>query len=184
MSELLHVAIIVVESSAIEYYLPMKILGIDPGLATVGLGLIESTGGNAQVIEWLTIATEANTPLPDRLREIHKDLGVYLDETKPELVVMERLFFATNQRTAIDVAQARGILVLTVSQRGIPMIEATPLQLKLAITGDGKADKIQMQTMLLHLLNLKEIPKPDDAADALSLAIYGALMRRTTMMNI
>jgi crossover junction endodeoxyribonuclease RuvC len=158
----------------------VKILGIDPGLATIGIGLIESdSGADLRCPDWLTITTPAGLPLPDRLLEIRKDLTEFLADTKPELAVIEKLFFATNALTAIDVAQARGVIVATVAEAGIPIIEATPLQMKLAITGDGQADKLQVQTMLMHLLKLTEIPKPDDAADALALAIYGALHQTT-----
>ena len=154
----------------------MRILGIDPGLATVGIGWLESLSPQAFLNpQWLTIRTAAGLPLLERLLEIQKDIEQCLEETKPDLVVIERLFFATNVSTAIDVAQARGTILVTVAGHAIPVLEPTPLQLKLAITGDGQADKLQMQTMLLHLLQLKEIPKPDDAADALALAVYGAL---------
>ena len=157
----------------------MRILGIDPGLATVGIGMIESPGGGiCQNPDWQTITSPAHTPLPERLKELHKDLAGILTDFQPELVVIEKLFFQTNVKTAIDVAQARGVLLLTVAQQGIPVLEATPLQLKLGITGDGQADKVQMQTMLVHLLHLSDIPKPDDAADALALAVYGALAQR------
>lgn len=156
----------------------MKILGIDPGLATIGIGIIEATSpSDLTCIEWLTITTPAGLPLPERLLEIAKDLGELLKDIQPDLVVIEKLFFATNAKTAIDVAQARGVIVCTVAEAGIRIVEPTPLQMKLAVTGDGQADKLQVQTMLLHLLKLKEIPKPDDAADALGLAIYGALNR-------
>lgn len=156
----------------------MKILGIDPGLATIGIGIIEATSpSDLTCIEWLTITTPAGLSLSERLIEIAKDLGELLKDTQPDLVVIEKLFFATNEKTAIDVAQARGVILCTVAQAGIRIVEPTPLQMKLAVTGDGQADKLQVQTMLLHLLKLKEIPKPDDAADALGLAIYGALNR-------
>ncbi len=155
----------------------MRILGIDPGLATIGLGLLNAPSrSNLHVVEWLTITTPAGMPLPDRLCEIRTDLSAYLDDQKPELVVIERLFFATNERTAIDVAQARGIIVQTVAERGLPIIEPTPLQMKQGITGDGSADKSQVQTMLVTELKLPSVPRPDDAADALALAFYGALV--------
>lgn len=154
----------------------MRILGIDPGLATIGIGVIEAVSpSDLRCVEWLTITTPAGLPLPDRLTEIAKDLKELLEDVKPDLVVIEKLFFATNEKTAIDVAQARGVIVCTVAEAGLQIVEPTPLQMKLAVTGDGQADKLQVQTMLLHLLKLKEIPKPDDAADALGLAIYGAL---------
>lgn len=164
----------------------MHILGIDPGLATIGLGVIECGTTHPQVedqrlhnADWLTIQTKAGNPLHERLLEIERDLGAFLQDTKPDLAVIEKLFFATNERTAIDVAQARGVILCTVASRGIPIIEPTPLQLKLGITGDGQADKLQMQTMLKHMLQLADIPRPDDAADALALAVYGALQRKS-----
>ncbi len=160
----------------------MRIVGIDPGLATVGLGVIDATNGlDIQVIEWLTIETEAGLSLADRLVEIHRDLSAFLDEMQPELVVIEKLFFQTNVKTAIDVAQARGVILHAAAVRGIPLLEITPLQLKSGITGDGSADKTQVQSMLVQMLHLTEIPKPDDAADALALAVYGALHHRTEM---
>lgn len=155
----------------------MRILGIDPGLATIGLGLIDAMSrSELRVVEWLTITTPAGLPLSERLSEIRSDLSAYLDANKPELVVIERLFFATNERTAIDVAQARGVIMQTVAERHLPIIEPTPLQMKQGITGDGSADKTQVQAMLVTELHLHTIPKPDDAADALALAMYGALV--------
>lgn len=157
----------------------MKILGIDPGLATVGLGLIETTElQNYTALDWLTIETHASQPLPERLCELQSDLLEYLNEHKPDLVVIEQLYFATNQKTAIDVAQARGVLVATVAQNNLPIIDVTPMQLKSTITGDGGADKQQMQEMLKVLLKLDEVPQPDDAADALGLAVYGSIVGR------
>jgi crossover junction endodeoxyribonuclease RuvC len=157
----------------------MRILGIDPGLATIGLGLIEATSrADIRVIEWLTIETAAGSPLSDRLAEIHKDLSAFIEDANPSLIVIEKLFFATNVKTAIDVAQARGVIVLSAAEKHIPVLEITPLQLKSGITGDGSADKMQMQSMLMQMLHLTEIPKPDDAADALALAVYGALHHR------
>lgn len=157
----------------------MLILGIDPGLATIGLGLIEvRSHSDMEAIDWLTINTKPGM-LSERLLEISKDLSEFLQNKKPEMAVIERLFFATNEKTALDVAHARGVILSTVAAAGIPVIEPTPLQMKLAITGDGQADKLQVQTMLKHLLKLEEIPTPDDAADALALAVYGALQRQT-----
>lgn len=157
----------------------MRILGIDPGLATIGIGIIESgPGGSLLAPDWFTMTTAAGLPLEVRLQEIQKDLSMVLENSKPDIVVIEKLFFATNAKTAIDVAQARGVILLTVAQCGAQIIEATPLQLKLAITGDGKADKTQVQTMLMKMLTLSSIPTPDDAADALALAVYGSLTQR------
>ncbi len=154
----------------------MRILGVDPGLSTAGIGLIE-TGKHpsaVRALDWMTITTPAALALPDRLLELSRDLEVYLDEAKPDLAVVEQLFFATNKRTAMDVSQARGVIVVTLKKRGIEVLSATPLQLKTAIAGDGQADKKQMQAMVQRILKLKEIPTPADAADALALALYGA----------
>lgn len=153
----------------------MRILGIDPGLATVGIGIIDALSPtDLTCVDWLTISTKPGT-LPDRLLEIDRDLASIIAKTAPDCAVIERLFFATNERTAIDVAQARGVILRRIAEEEIPFLEPTPLELKSAVTGDGKADKLQVQTMVRLLLNLKEIPKPDDAADALALAIFGAL---------
>lgn len=158
----------------------MRILGIDPGLAIVGIGVIESSGPtDLRVVDWCTITTRAGLPLPARLCEIRTDMNALLDDICPDLAVIEQLFFATNVTTAIDVAHARGVIMQTVAERSVPLLEPTPMQLKQAMTGDGGADKRQMQTMLLHLLGLREIPKPDDAADALALASYGAMQQHS-----
>lgn len=157
----------------------MKIIGIDPGISTAGIGLIRTDGTNGlESLDWLTITTEPTLPLADRLLELATDLDAYLKETKPDLAVVETLFFATNKRTAMAVSQARGVIVVTLKQNGIDVIDATPLQLKTAITGDGKADKKQMQSMVKRTLNLKETPTPADAADGLALALFGAFMQK------
>lgn len=154
----------------------MRFLGIDPGLAIVGIGIVSAENSQALTAEdWLTITTTTDTALPDRLWEIHRDLTHLIMKKKPDLAIVEKLYFATNVQTAIAVAQARGVILLALAEQKVPILEPTPLQLKLAITGDGKADKLQMQTMLLHTLRLQAIPKPDDAADALALAVYGAI---------
>lgn len=154
----------------------MRVLGIDPGLATVGLGLIDAPTRETPIcLEWLTIETAAGLPLQERLLEIDRDLSTYLDGAKPDLVVVEKLFFAKNETTAIDVAHARGVLLACVARRGIPLLCPGPSEMKLGITGDGSADKLQVQTMLRLVLNLAETPRPDDAADALALALYGVL---------
>ena len=164
----------------VPYTRCMRILGIDPGLATVGIGIIDAAGPqDLQVVDWLTITTKAGVPLPERLREIGDDLASIIRNTAPHLAVVERLFFATNEQTAIDVAQARGVILRELAVAAVPILEPSPLQLKLAITGDGTADKRQVQSMLPRLLELQEIPRPDDAADALALAIYGALQHST-----
>ena len=140
----------------------MRILGIDPGLSTAGLGLIDVDGKrNMKALDWLTIEIPIALPLEDRLCELGSDLEEYIKESKPDLAVVEQLFFATN-------------ILLILKRYNIDVLHATPLQLKSAITGDGRADKKQMQSMVQRILKLKEIPTPADAADALGLAIYGA----------
>jgi len=157
----------------------MRILGIDPGLATTGIGFLEAqSASDIARYDWLTITTPAKTPISDRLLEIHRDLQEYIAKVKPDLAVVEKLFFATNQKTAIDVAQARGVILLTLTQASIPYLEPTPLELKSSITGDGQADKRQIQDMLVRILKLKEPPKPDDAADALALAVFGLYQKK------
>ncbi len=157
----------------------MKIIGIDPGISTAGIGLIRTEGASGlEALDWLTITTEPSMPLQDRLLELANDLEAYLLQTKPDLAVVETLFFATNKRTAMDVSQARGVIVVTLKKQGIRVIDATPLQLKTAITGDGQADKKQMQSMVKRTLNLKETPTPADAADGLALALFGAFTNK------
>lgn len=159
----------------------MRILGVDPGIETIGLGMVEATTiHDIQPIDWLTISTAAG-PTPERLHEIHRDFSAFLDESPPVLAVVERLFFAVNQVSVMEVSQARGVLMLALTERGIPILEPTPLQLKACITGDGKADKKQVQDMLVRTLKLTSIPKPADAADALALAVYGAIMHPVSL---
>lgn len=161
----------------------MRILGIDPGLATIGLGLIESTGNQkVDAIEWLILETQPSSSFSERLDEIATDLQKYLEEAQPELVVIEKLYFSTNEKTALDVAHARGVILATVAAARIPIIEPTPPQLKSCIAGDGNADKKQMQKMVMMLYKLTEVPKPDDAADALALAAYGAFQNTKTFI--
>lgn len=162
----------------------MRFLGIDPGLATIGIGMIESsTGSDIRVHEWLTITTPAGMALQDRLCEIDRDLTAIVQEFQPDHAVVEKLFFATNEKTALDVAHARGVILNVLGKLAIPCMEPTPLQMKLGITGDGSADKLQVQTMLMHMLKLREIPRPDDAADALALACYGAMHAESALVQ-
>ncbi len=152
----------------------MIILGIDPGYAIVGIGVIEYVGNKFRLITYGAITTEAHTPTSARLKTIYSELDACLAKYKPDAVSMERLYFNTNQKTAIKVAEARGAMAVCVTNRGIPIYEYTPLQVKQAVTGYGKADKQQVQNMVKILLNLPVIPKPDDAADAIALAICHA----------
>ncbi len=157
----------------------MRILGIDPGLTTAGLGLVD-TGKSREpkAIEWLTIETRKEQDLALRLAELAADLKEYLKQAKPDLAVVERLFFATNKQTAMETAQARGVILSVLASEGIDVLEVTPLQLKTAITGDGKADKKQMQSMVQRTLKLTEALSSADAADALAMALYGAFTYR------
>lgn len=153
----------------------MRFLGVDPGLSTAGLGLIETDSkGLTKALDWLTITTSPALPLADRLLELATDLEGFLMETKPDIAIVEELFFAVNKISAMDVSQARGVILVTLRKAGIEVRSATPLQLKTAITGDGQADKKQMQAMVKRILDLSETPEPADAADALALALYGS----------
>lgn len=151
----------------------MIIIGIDPGVATVGYGIIEKKGARLIPKEWGIISTPAKLPLPRRLDIIATDLNSLLEKFRPKLAVVEQIFFAKNAKTAIAVAHARGVILLVLAKKKIPIAELTPLQVKQRITSYGSAPKIQVQTMVKHLLALKNLPRPDDAADALALAICG-----------
>lgn len=149
----------------------LRILGIDPGYAIVGFGVVEYTGAVFTAVEYGSILTEAHTPFTKRLCSIDEDMQEILRRFQPDCMAIERLYFTTNQKTAIDVAQARGILVLAAAKKGIPVHEYTPLQVKQAVVGYGKAEKHQVMDMTRRILRLEQIPKPDDAADALAIAI-------------
>ncbi len=152
----------------------MRIIGIDPGYAIVGYGIVDYTNGRFSVVEYGAITTDKDTPFDKRLCEIYADYCYLLDNFKPEALSMERLYFNTNQKTAIDVAQARGIIALASAQRALDINEYTPLQVKQAVVGYGRAVKKQVQDMTKRILCLDSVPKPDDTADALALAICHA----------
>lgn len=149
----------------------MKILGIDPGTATVGWGIIEEVNGKPKAIAYGHIATDKALPMPLRLQEIRDDLAVIIKEYQPDRAAVEELFFFNNQKTVITVAEARGVILLTLADFSLSIAEYTPLEVKQSLTNYGRADKTQMQQMVQRLLSLKEIPKPDDAADALAIAL-------------
>ncbi len=149
----------------------MRILGIDPGYAIVGFGVVDYAGANFAPIEYGAILTEAHTPFTERLCAIDTDMQEILRRYEPDCMAIERLYFTTNQKTGIDVAQARGVLVLAAAKRNIPIFEYTPLQVKQAVVGYGKAEKRQVMDMTRRILKLDQVPKPDDAADALAIAI-------------
>ena len=149
----------------------MRILGIDPRTAITGYGVIERQAGQYRLIDYGCITTPAHTPISQRLITIYQGMQCLLTEYQPDEVAMEELFFNRNVTTAITVGQARGVLMLAAAQQGLPIGEYTPLQVKQAISGYGRADKKQVQYMVCQILSLKEIPRPDDAADALAVAI-------------
>ena len=149
----------------------MRILGIDPGYAIMGYGVVELIGNKFKVIEYGSIMTESRKNMTDRLKHIYYELMQLINRTDPDVAAIEELFFNTNTTTAIKVGQARGVSILACANSGIETNEYTPLQVKMALTGYGRADKKQVQHMTNTLLNLKEVPKPDDTADALAIAI-------------
>ena len=149
----------------------MRILGIDPGIAIVGFGVLDYDGVNFKVVDYGAITTPAHTPVKERLKMIYDDLAYVIEKYKPEQMAIEELFFNNNVKTAITVAQARGVLILGASLFGLEVFEYTPLQVKQAVVGYGRADKNQVQQMVKSILKLHEIPKPDDTADAVAIAI-------------
>ncbi len=148
----------------------MRILGIDPGTGIMGFGVIES-GRQPRFVDAGVIRTNVHQPEPERLLIIYEGLQEIIVATKPQAVSVEKLFFSQNVTTAMTVAQARGIVLLVAQQHNLPIAEYTPQQIKMALTGYGKADKKQVQEMVKILLKLKEVPKPDDCADALAAAL-------------
>ena len=149
----------------------MIILGLDPGLAIVGWGVLESARRGFRVLGYGSVTTPANTPTEERLATIYSDMNELFMRFRPDAVSVEELFFSKNITTGIRVAEARGVITLAAAQKNVPIFEYTPLQVKVAVTGYGRAEKRQMQEMTKNILHLAEIPKPDDAADALAIAI-------------
>ena len=152
----------------------MIILGIDPGYAIVGWGVIEYSGSRFKVLGYGSIQTKAGEPLIDRLEKIYQGMNELIDRYKPDEMAVEELFFNTNTTTAIVVAEARGIILLSAKLKGVKISEYTPLQVKQAVVGYGRAEKKQVITMVTQLLNLPAPPKPDDTADALAIAVCHA----------
>ncbi|MDR1564801.1 MAG: crossover junction endodeoxyribonuclease RuvC [Oscillospiraceae bacterium] len=149
----------------------MKILGIDPGYAIVGFGVIESQNGRYRPLDYGAITTPAKAEFADRLEIIYDRLSELLTLHMPEAISLEQLFYVSNAKTVIGVAEARGVILLACKKHRVPVFEYTPLQVKQAVTGYGKAEKAQVQEMTRKLLCLKSVPKPDDTADALAMAI-------------
>ena len=152
----------------------MVILGIDPGYAIVGTGVVCYTGNKFELRDARAITTQAGTEFTRRLAEIYEGVANLIAEHKPAAMAIEKLFFNTNTTTAIDVAQARGVILLAAARAGVPVYEYTPLQVKQSVVGYGRAEKKQVQDMTRLLLNLSACPKPDDVADALAIAICHA----------
>lgn len=152
----------------------MRILGIDPGIAIVGFGLIESNRGSVRMLQYGAVTTEAGLPLATRLVQIENDMTALIAQLKPEEIAVEELFFSKNITTGIAVAHGRGVILCTAERLGVPIFEYTPMQVKQAVAGYGLADKKQVMDMTKRLLKLKAVPKPDDAADALAIAICHA----------
>lgn len=161
----------------------MIILGIDPGTAITGFGVISVEGNKFKPIEYGCIYTEAHLDLELRLEKIFKELNILLEKYKPEEMAVEELFFNKNVRTALSVGQARGVVLLAGALKGLKVNGYTPLQIKQGVVGYGRAQKKQIQQMVKTFLNLNEIPKPDDAADGLAVAICHAHFRQTALRS-
>ena len=162
----------------------MRILGIDPGFAIVGWGIIEYSGSRFRVIAYGSIETPAKTRMEERLATIYSDLSAIIDKYQPDEMAVEELFFNTNITTGIKVAEARGVILLCAEQKGVKISEYTPLQVKQSVVGYGRAEKKQVITMVTAFLGLKEPPKPDDTADALAAAICHAYSSSSMLFNL
>ena len=149
----------------------MRILGIDPGVATIGFGLIEADRANVRLLQYGVITTPAGLPLSNRLYQFSQDMSQLLEQFKPQEMAVEELFFSKNITTGIAVAHGRGVILLEAERAGVPAFEYTPMQVKQAVVGYGGAEKKQVMLMTQRLLKMKQIPRPDDAADALAIAI-------------
>lgn len=152
----------------------MTVLGIDPGYAIVGFGVTEYYNNRFSVVDFGAVQTAADMPFSLRLERIYDDISLVIDRTKPDSMAIEKLFYNTNAKTVIDVSQARGVIMLAARKKGIEIFEYTPLQVKQSVVGYGRAEKKQVQEMTRIILNLASVPKPDDTADALAMAICHA----------
>jgi len=166
----------------------MIIIGIDPGLATIGYGIIQrvkkSGKGAFLCLDYGLIKTLPSFSQGERLKKIHKELNFLLKKYRPEILAVENIYFFKNQKTALPVSQAKGVILFTAANRKIPIYEFTPLQVKLRITGYGRADKKEVQKETQKILKLKELPRPDDAADALAIAIcYAKLLEKPSRLT-
>ncbi len=176
----------------------MRILGIDPGIGIVGFGFVDVNTESSDAKptsptpvqpllgpEWGAITTSKDKSVASRLLEIHHDLSALLDQVKPDVAVVEQLFFFKNAKTMVPVSQARGVILMTLEMRGIPFYEYTPMQVKQALTGYGKATKQEVQSMVQTVLELEELPRPDDAADALAMTVchYNTVVRTQILQS-
>ena len=152
----------------------MIVLGIDPGTAALGYGIVEATRGSLREIDHGCLETSPDSGLPDRLLAIHRLVDGLLATHAPDVLAVERLFFSRNVQTAFGVGQARGVVLLAAAQHGVPVVEATPNEVKSAVAGYGAADKEQVQRMVQVVLGMASLPRPDDAADALAIAVWAA----------
>lgn len=162
----------------------MRILGIDPGIAIVGYGVVDKEGNRYKTVAYDAVTTRAHTPLEERLLLVYKGVDEIIKMYKPDAMSIEELFFNNNAKTAVAVGQARGVILLAAVQNGVPVYEYTPLQVKQALTGYGRASKAQIQQMMKSILGLESVPKPDDVADALAIAVcHGNSMRFNSIRN-
>ena len=162
----------------------MRILGIDPGIAIVGFGLIDAERGQAKLLNYGAITTPAGLPLARRLVQIERDMDELIAQLQPDAIAVEELFFSNNITTGIAVAHGRGIILCTAEKIGVPLYEYTPMQVKQAVVGYGLAEKRQVMDMVRRLLKLKAVPRPDDAADALAIALCHARSATSLLSRI
>ena len=162
----------------------MIILGIDPGTATTGFGIIRVVGNSIEPVDYGIISTPAGVPMEQRLMMIYEQMNQIIEKWQPEQAAIEELFFNKNITTGITVGQARGVLLLSCAQKGLAVHEYTPLEVKQALVGNGRAEKKQVQFMVKTFLGLREVPKPDDAADALAIAICHTHYYQTKIRSV
>ncbi len=151
----------------------MLVLGIDPGTAICGYGVVEQIGNRIKAVQYGAVFTDKGEKPELRLKKIYEEISALIDHYKPDLMSIEKLFFNRNVTTAIPVGQARGVVLLAAANQGLPVLEFTPMQIKISVVGTGSATKEQVMYMVQHLLNLQEKPRPDDVADALAAALCG-----------
>lgn len=162
----------------------MRILGIDPGYERVGFGVLDYNANKFKVVEYGLISTKAKDPFNVRLEQIYNELCALIERLNPQVMSIEKLFYNTNAKTVIDVAQARGVMLLAAQNHGVEVYEYTPLQVKVGVVGYGRAEKKQVQEMTKTILNLESVPKPDDTADAVAMAICHAHTSGSALGNI